>query len=111
MRLTLLNLYTNRYEVEKEYFFDRSTIVIFEGVFLLRKELSPYIDYMIFLEIPFEESKRRARKRDSTVVLEKYDKKYLPAQKKYLKEFPPSEAADMVIDNTNWEYPKIRKIK
>jgi hypothetical protein len=29
-------------------------------------------------------------------------------QKKYLEEFPPSKAADMVIDNTNWEYPKIK---
>lgn len=110
-KLTLLNLHTNKYEVEKEYLVDKDTIVVFEGVFLFRKELSPYLDYRIFLEIPYEESKSRAVTRDVPVygeeILDRYDGKYLPAQRKYLDEYPPNKTADLIINNENWEYPKV----
>lgn len=109
--LSLLDLLTDEYKVEKEFSFDQDTIVLLEGVFLFRKELSPYIDYKIFIEIPFEESKNRARVRDILIlgeeVLRRYDEKYLPAQRKYLDEFPPQKTADMIIDNSNWEYPRV----
>lgn len=110
-KLTVLDWHTDKYEIEKEFSFNPNTIVIFEGVFLFRKELSPYIDYKVFIEITFEESKRRALIRDvhvSEAELKKYDEKYLPAQKKYLDEFPPSKTADMIIDNANWEHPRIK---
>ena len=111
IRLTLLNVITDRYEIEKEFSFNQNTIVVFEGVFLFRKELSPYIDYKIFLDIPFEESKRRAMNRDIEASLKKYDEKYLPAQRKYLDEYPPGETVDMIIDNSDWEYPKIKLLR
>jgi HAD superfamily hydrolase (TIGR01549 family) len=113
-RLTVLNWRTDKYDVQREFSFNQNTIVIFEGVFLFRKELSPYIDYKIFLDIPFEESQRRALIRDanlSEAELKKYDIKYLPAQAKYLEEYPPSQVADIIIDNTNWEYPTIKHIR
>jgi uridine kinase len=110
-RLTLLDWRTDKYDIEREFSFNRNTIVIFEGVFLFRKELSPYIDYKVFLDIPFEESKRRAIIRDSEADVKKYDAKYLPAQAKYLEEYPPRKVADIVIDNTNWEYPTIKYIR
>lgn len=66
------------------------------------------------IDVAFEESKNRARIRDVPIygeeVLKKYDEKYLPAQKKYLNGFPPSQIADMIIDNNNWEFPRIRKL-
>jgi phosphoglycolate phosphatase len=105
--LTLLNLDSDQYDLVKKYSVNRNTIVIFEGVFIFRKELAPFIDYRIFLEIPFDESKKRAKIRDIAASVEKYDVKYLPAQVKYLKEYPPRQIADFVVDNTNWEYPKI----
>ncbi|MFC1900210.1 hypothetical protein ACFLYN_01310 [Chloroflexota bacterium] len=105
-KLTLLNLETDNYEIKKEYSINQDTIVVFEGVFLFREELAPYIDYKIFIEISFDESLIRARIRDEKAILSKYDEKYLPAQKKYLDEYPPSETADMIIDNINWEYPR-----
>ncbi len=110
-RLTVLDWRTDKYDVEREYSINQNTIVIFEGVFLFRKELSPYIDYKIFLDIPFEESWRRALIRDanlSEAELKKYDEKYLPAQARYLEEYPPQKVADMVIDNTDWEQPHIK---
>ncbi len=112
VKLTLLDLHSDRYEVEREFYFSRNTIVVFEGVFLFRNELSSYIDYKVFLEIPFEESKGRAKLRDLPIygqgILERYDEKYLPAQKKYLNEFPPLETADMIINNCSWEYPIVK---
>jgi uridine kinase len=106
--LKLLDLQSNKYSVTRRYSFNRHTIVLFEGVFLFRKELAPYIDYKVFLEIPFEESKKRAALRDSEETNKKYELKYLPAQRKYLREYPPPKLADMIIDNTNWEFPAIR---
>lgn len=106
-RLPALNLQTDKYEIGKEYSFNPNTIVILEGVFLFRKELSQYIDYMVFLEIPFKESIRRAKVRDPQAVTEKYEIKYLPAQRKYLNSYPPDTHADMIIDNKNWEFPTI----
>ena len=113
-RLTLLDWRTDKYEVEREYSINQNAIVIFEGVFLFRKGLSPYIDYKIFLDIPFEESRRRALLRDANLSeadLKKYDEKYLPAQAKYLEEYPPHQVADMVIDNTDWEQPRIKHVE
>ncbi len=110
--IKLLDLYSDQYKVKKKYLIDRETIVIFEGVFLFRKELTPYIDYKVFLDIPFEESKKRAEDRDidrfGKEIIEKYGNKYLPTQKRYLTEYPPSKLADLVIDNTNLEYPIIK---
>ena len=45
--------------------------------------------------------------RDMQASVEKYDVKYLPAQLKYIREYPPRQVADIVIDNTDWEYPEI----
>ena len=113
--LTLLDLLTDKYEIKKEYSFNRDTIVLFEGVFLFRKDLAPYIDYKIFLDIPLEESKKRAAAKDIPIygkeVLKSYNEKYLPAQARYLKDYPPQEVADMIIDNANWEHPYISHLR
>jgi len=108
VKLPVLNVQTDKYDTEKGYTFNQNTIVVFEGVFLFRKELSPYIDYKVFLEITFEECKRRAKIRDSQASLEKYEEKYIPAQKRYLNEYPALKTADMIIDNSNWEYPVVK---
>jgi hypothetical protein len=43
--------------------------------------------------------------------LERCDGKYLPAQRRYIEEYPPPQTADMMIDNFNWEYPAIKYIR
>jgi HAD superfamily hydrolase (TIGR01549 family) len=108
VHMTLLDWPTDKYDIEREFCFRPETIVIFEGVFLFRKELAPYIDYQIFLDITFEESKKRAKLRDPKAVIKKYNEKYLPAQSRYLEEYPPGDTADMVIDNNDWEYPCVK---
>jgi uridine kinase len=105
----LLNLNTDKYEIEKDYAITEDTVVIFEGVFLFRKELLRYLEYKVFLDITFDEAKNRAITRDVPTygeeILSRYDFKYLPAQRRYLEEYPPLQLADMIIDNCNWEYP------
>jgi uridine kinase len=108
LELKALDLETDKYQNYRKYNIQPDTIVIFEGVFLFRQELAPYIDLKVFLDISLEESKSRAIIRDSTADLKKYDTKYLPAQQKYLTEYPPTKVGDIVIDNINWEYPVIK---
>jgi uridine kinase len=105
--LPRLNPDTDEYDSAKKYRFSENTVVLFEGVFLFRKELSPYIDYKIFLDISFEECKRRAILRDSRATLLKYDEKYIPGQRYYMGLYPPDRTADLVIDNSDFSHPRI----
>jgi len=110
LKLKTLDWRTDKYDNERKYDIKPNIIVIFEGVFIFRKELATYIDLKVFLDIPFKESKQRAIVRDPEADLKKYDTKYLPAQAKYLKEYPPSKVADIVIDNTNYAYPTLKSL-
>jgi len=105
--ITLLDINSDSFSVNRKYEIDRSTIVIFEGVFLFRNELAEYMDYKVFLDIPFDESFNRAARRDGAELLRKYGSKYHPTQKRYLKEFPPDKTADIVVDNMDWNKPAI----
>ncbi|MBN2465462.1 HAD hydrolase-like protein [candidate division WOR-3 bacterium] len=107
-RLRPLNLDTDEYDTVREFVISSDTVVILEGVFLFRKELAPYIDYKVFLDISPDESKRRAQARDPQATADKCDTKYLPAQLRYLEEHPPDRVADMVVDNNNPERPCVK---
>ena len=107
--LPVFDLEANRIGDLKRYEFDRETIAVFEGVFLFRNEFAQYIDYMAFMYIPFEEGKERALRRDGQEMLGKYMEKYYPAQLKYMRRYSPADHADIIIDNTDWEEPEIKK--
>ena len=111
-KLTLLNIKTNKYNTRKEYILENDTVVILEGIFLFRKELLNFIDYKIFLEISFQESMKRMKNRDipiyGNIMLEKISNKIFPAQKKYLGTYLPFKKANILIDNTDWDSPKIK---
>jgi uridine kinase len=110
--LTLLDLNSDKYDLKRRFTFEQDTVVLFEGVFLFRKELAPFLDYKIFLDISYEESRRRALIRDVPVygenMLHRYIEKYWPAQMKYLAEYPTLKTADLIIDNNVWEHPVIK---
>jgi uridine kinase len=106
--LKLLDIKTDQYDLEKNYIINPETIVILEGVFLFRKELAPYIDYKIYLDVPFGECLKRAVTRDSPETYVKYDEKYFPAQYKYIRDCAPLSQSDLVVNNEDPEYPKIR---
>jgi uridine kinase len=111
VRIPRLDLATDRYTHSQTYCIDRHTLVVFEGVFLLRPELAPFLDYTVFLDIPWHLAKARAQTRDvprfGVAILARYHRKYLPAQRRYLAAFPPTALADMIIDNRDWDHPRI----
>jgi uridine kinase len=80
-----------------------------EGVLLYRPPIDNLIDYKVFLDISFDEVFRRAVARDvpkyGEEFLQKYIKRYIPAQKIYLKQFSPKEKCHLIIDNNNFKRP------
>lgn len=106
-----LNLETDRLENEKTYHVSEDSLILVEGVLLFRPELTDYFDYKIFLDISWDEVERRAIKRDFHVfgqdVLKRYQTKYIPIQQKYLKDNHVLNQVDMVIDNNDFNKPKI----
>lgn len=91
----------------------QQSILLFDGVFLLRPELINEWDYKIFIQVDFDTSLRRALERDLSLfdsaeeVNYLYQQRYLPAQKIYLESACPQALANIVIDNTNPDDPVI----
>lgn len=78
------------------------SIVIVEGVFLQREELSGLFDYMIYIDIPEEIRLDRVLERDGYIgdkqqIKVKYDNRYFPAEHYYIETCSPSLNADYVI--------------
>lgn len=107
--LTVLELDTDDFTGNRTYQVGRSSIVIVEGVFLLRPDIRELIDLMMFLDIGREESKRRAVVRNPGLGegLRDYDQKYLPAQEAFHRRNPPADHAHLIIDNEDWKLPKV----
>ena len=100
-----------RYNRESdEYFTQRvnlvhGSVLILEGVFLQRKELKDYLDFIIYLDVPQEVRLNRVLARDSFIggledIKYKYEKRYFPAEEKYILEYSPIENADFVLKNS-----------
>ena len=87
--------------------------MLIEGVLLFRPALMEYFDAKIYLDIPFEEVLRRAAERDvpqyGDAILDKYVRKYIPVQRKYIEEWKPQENADILICNEDYRRPVIVK--
>lgn len=111
--LVCLDVLKDTWTVERHYSVDNDTVVLLEGVFLFRPEISHYLDLVIFLHVDESTAIERARKRDvpahSKEIIRKYWTKYLPAQRTYLEEYPPERNADVIIDNNDWENPIVLK--
>ena len=92
-----------------------NAIVIFDGVFLLRDAINSYWDIRIFLDVSFNTVIKRALERDLTyfkdqsLLLEKYNKRYIPGQQIYLEKDDPLKKADIIIDNNDYDHPIIIK--
>ena len=91
----------------------RDTILIVEGVFLFRPEIFRFLHVKLFIEVSFENVLQRVLLRDVATLIteakirERYEKKYIPGQMLYLNEVAPRSIADAVIDNNNFENPRL----
>ncbi|MBW7876137.1 MAG: hypothetical protein H3C47_09135 [Candidatus Cloacimonetes bacterium] len=95
----------------------RHSVLIMDGVFLHRSELRGFWDWSIFLHVPFDVTIQRAILRDGDLfgqedqIRQRYDQKYIPAQKMYLQWENPSDKATVVIDNSDFDEPVVIQTK
>lgn len=93
---------------------DLETILLLDGVFLMRPELADAWDFCIFVEVSFDTSLARALDRDAEqiggveAVRQRYHNRYFPAQRSYLQTCHPSQKADVVVFNDDLDHPRLR---
>ncbi len=100
----LIELYDkdeDRYE-KKSVDIKEGSVVLIEGIFLQREELSQIFDYMIYIDVPESERLKRVLKRDGYIgtvddIKEKYENRYFPAERHYVNMYSPSKLADYVV--------------
>jgi uridine kinase len=92
---------------------ERSVLLV-DGVFLLRPELRGAWDFTIFVSASFEETLRRAAGRDVELfgtrdeVERRYRVRYIPGQELYFALARPDEIADVVVVNDDPAAPELR---
>ncbi|ASW55291.1 hypothetical protein [Plantactinospora sp. KBS50] len=108
-----LHIEDDTYTVERAYDIDPSTIVIVEGVFLLRPQVREHLHRLIFLDVDEEALVARGSRRDRDLhgqgVERKFREKFLPAQRQIFAAYPPDRHADVIIDNSDWQIPTVTK--
>ena len=88
------------------------TLVVVEGVMLLRAAL-PAGTPLVVLEVGLGEARRRILARDQAKgrtldeITRRIDRRYFPAQARYRAAHDPLGCADLVIDNDDWERPRL----
>jgi uridine kinase len=89
----------------------RDAVLLFDGVFLLRKELFDRWDLRIFVSATFENALERSRIRDQTSLMsadeveQRYRRRYIPSQQFYFETARPSERADIIVHNDDPQRP------
>lgn len=92
---------------------DNNAIVIIDGVFLFKDDLINYWSLKILLEVSDDIIIERGAERDTNRIgdydraRQQYIDRYVKSQVIYYKETHPLERADIVVDNNNYESPKI----
>jgi phosphoglycolate phosphatase len=109
--LLLLDLESDRFINRRSYHVKPDSIVLLEGVLLFREPIDRYLTARLFIDVNFDEVLRRASLRDvprfGQDILNTYQTKYIPIQKKYLADYKPQEKADLIIDNNNPQQPRL----
>jgi len=90
-------------------------ILVADGGFLQKPALAPHWDLRIYLHIEVADALHRGTVRDQAwmgsaqAAAERYRTYYIPGEELYLAEIRPAERADIVIDNRNFEAPRIMR--
>lgn len=89
------------------------TVLLFDGVFLLRPELRDMWDVRILVSAGFDETLRRAVERDASLlgsadeVKRRYRARYIPGQEIYFAQARPDLLADAVVTNDDPAAPRL----
>ncbi len=104
-KIELYDKENDRYIIQPIHI-SQGSVLLLEGIFLQRKEIRSYLDYIIYLDVPQKVRLNRALKRDGYIggfedIKCKYERRYFPAEEKYILEYSPIENADFVL---NYKY-------
>ena len=89
-------------------------ILLFEGVMLFRKEIVNAFDYRILVDTTFEVALERAKTRDlkhfgnMQTLLDKYTRRFIPGQKRYMAECQPAAKANVILANDDPDRLKLK---
>jgi uridine kinase len=85
------------------------SVVIVDGLFLHRSELCDRWDYSIFLDVPFQVTAARMAIRDGSNPNPAHPgmRRYVDAQLLYFDECSPKAAANVVVDNIDFDAPRV----
>lgn len=86
-----------------------NALVLVEGTFLHRDELIRFWDYSVYLDVSFRETARRMGQRDGLNPDPESGlmHRYVGAQRFYFSRARPWERASLVVDNTDFNNPRI----
>jgi uridine kinase len=86
-----------------------NAVLVVDGIFLIRPELAGVFDLTVMLDIPFAESFARMALRDGCPAdpAAPDNRRYRQGQEIWLARCAPRDAADMVIDNSDWRAPRM----
>lgn len=102
-----LDLATDSHIKERRYVIQPTSVVVVEGVLLLRPDVRKYLDFTVYVHADRESILDRAYIRDvpeqGDDVMRKYDTKYMPAQREHLDMNPPRLHSNMIVDNSRWQ--------
>ena len=83
------------------------SVLIVDGIFLLRPELEQAWTFSVFLHVPTRTSLHRCATRDGTSPDAESNRRYVEGQRLYLERCRPRERASVAIDNTDLAAPDI----
>jgi uridine kinase len=113
IRLKAFEFKTDTETIAEELAATDGHILIFDGVFLFRREIQHYWDLKIFVDIDFQTSIQRALDRDLYLlgdkeeILKRYQERYIPGQKLYFELEKPQAKADIIVINNDYTNPMI----
>ena len=93
------------------------SVLLFDGVFLFRPELEACWDLRIWVEVTFEVMLDRVVRRDGDLfggeaaTRERYEQRYIPGQRLYLKQCRPREQAHLIVDNNDPLHPALQIVE
>jgi uridine kinase len=87
-----------------------TSVLLLDGIFLHRAELSHYWDASIFLHVDFSVSVARCAQRDGTSAdpSAAENRRYVDGQRRYLRSCEPAKRATITIDNNDLSAPSRR---
>jgi uridine kinase len=84
-------------------------VLVVDGIFLQRAEISAHWDLTVFLDVKFTETAERMARRDGTPSDPDHPqmRRYVEGQRAYFRQCRPRERAHIVVDNNDFDEPKI----